>query len=72
MEKECRDCKARKKGNCYPPEEWIDCCKLGNHKYSEIECPRCGHIFCWECAEDGVTRLNEVFWVVCPRCGTES
>lgn len=44
-------------------------CAVGNHEYSELHCPKCGHTCCWSCSvrcTDDSTG-EEVF--SCPSCG---
>jgi len=65
---ECTNCTVR---NCDGSwNEQINCCRLGNHVYSEIECPNCGHIYCAECAAHGGNNSYGCGeWNECPACG---
>jgi len=58
----CHSCKIECDGE---RQEQLDCCKLGNHAYSEIECA-CGKVFCWDCTPKGGDNPH---WVECPECG---
>ena len=67
--KDCKDCKFNMNGSCDPEENWIDCCLLGNHPYSEIECPECEHIYCWNCAGfNGESPYAGGSYTTCPKC----
>ena len=44
---------------------------FGMHEYSEVEGPKCGVTFCWNCC--GGTNVhyggNEKDYMLCPKCG---
>ena len=47
-------------------------CQSGWHSYSDEPCPKCGHVFCWECC--GSTNIHEggkyiPDFMLCPKCG---
>ena len=47
-------------------------CTENQHCYSERICPKCGHVFCWECC--GWTNVHEggkyeEDYMECPKCG---
>lgn len=73
MEKECRECEARKSESCDPAYGWINCCELGNHAYSEKRC-ECGVVFCYACCggqnvdQGGKYQPDYMF---CPACGQD-
>jgi len=69
MEKECKECKHRLNEECYPKRDWINCCLLGNHQYSEVVC-ECGHEYCYSCAgSNGENPYNGGCYKSCPKCG---
>ena len=66
---ECEKCTFKANGSCDSEQDWINCCLLGNHPYSEIEC-ECGEVFCWDCAgENGENPYNGGSYRSCPKCG---
>jgi len=65
----CDTCEHKKNGNCDSETSWINCCLLGNHLYSEIEC-KCGHVYCWDCAgSNGDNPYGGGCYRSCPECG---
>lgn len=45
---------------------------FGVHEYSEIECPKCGVVFCWNCCRSTNVHQggkHEPDFMLCPSCG---
>ena len=55
--------------NCYSERDWINCCRLGNHAYDEVTCPKYGHVYCYECAgSTGENPYQGGSYRSCPVC----
>ena len=45
---------------------------FGMHEYSEVECPKCGTVFCWNCCANTNVHCGgkyEPDFMLCPSCG---
>lgn len=52
---------------CNQPEP--EGCEVGNHTYSDFDCPQCGHSCCWECSVKCTNDSTGEGHFTCPSCG---
>lgn len=47
---------------------------FGMHEYSEVKCPLCGEVFCFNCCSGTNIHYGGGYngeYMICPRCGVD-